>query len=712
MSPQAFLERIKAQSRAAEGRSQHFSALTATWLLNLLLARRGRIHLLLQDDRRPLHSLLDEMGIETHQALEAAEIQHLLSDRAQRLQAARIRPGGRFARNLESLREKLGLTPLERDALGFLVITRADPTARMLIDALYPQAPQHALIEAISTGLQASASGVAACLRSDGVLRRAGLISLMDGSNFPFCSRLGIRTGLIDALGARELDLEDFLRDAMYPARPSRLAWEDFQYMQQEAELIRSRLAHAYQRRDNTAREQPSNNAASPGHCNVLLAGPPGTGKSEFARLMARELAADAWEIADLQPGDDASARTRDMSLAQEILAHAKRPLIIFDEIEDVFGRDLGLGNQDSADHSKGWMNRFLESNPVPTLWITNSVARIDPAHLRRFDLVIDMPQANKPTRERLVRRQLPEHLAETRLGRYLTRTPDITAADVEILARASQSLATSHPASTEASLERLLDHRLRVIHGQRYQPPHNDNAPYSLKWLNPDTDIEPIANGLARSRMGRILLHGPPGTGKTAFAHYLAERLDLPLVSKSAAQLLGCFVGENEQNVRRLFEQARREQGVLMLDEADSLVANREGTSQQWQVSLTNEILQQMETFPGIFIAATNRIDHLDPAAMRRFDWRIKLDWLKPEQVVDMARATLRAQEGQEPSEADLAQFKQIGPVAPGDFNVARRQALVRGIELNSGALKRVLMEQRRGRQLESPGMGFLALV
>lgn len=707
MSPDVFMRRLQRRNTSSTGDS--FSILTTQWLLNLLLARRGRIHALLADDEKPLHGFLDDMGAMVSDDFEIGQVQRLLDERAARLQAARIRPGGRFARNLEQLRDRLGLTRLERDILGFVVVMRSDPNARNLIDALYPQATHQAIVEAVSLGLGAQSRDVGTCLQPHRILRRASLLGIRQSFSMAFSLRVDIRSGLVDALSAEKLNLHDLLQDAMYPARASRLDWADFAHMNREAELIRGQLAHAYADSATGSAE----GGKETGRCNILLAGPPGTGKSELARLLARELDADAWEIAELEPGDDTRSRTFDMSLAQEILARARRPLIIFDEIEDVFGRDMDLGNRDQADHSKGWMNRFLESNPVPTIWITNSVDRIDRAHLRRFDMVIDMPPPTRTVKRRLVHQQLPAHLAEGRLGRHLIQSSEITAVDVGMLARACDSLGEgTDRVATEETMERLLDHRLRVLRGSRYRPERQSSDGYKLRWLNPDADIGPIAEGLKRSRMGRILLHGPPGTGKTAFAGYLSRELDCPLIRKSYSQLVSCWLGESEKNIRHLFEEATREGAVLMLDEADSLLRDRQAARASWEVSQTNEILQQMEDFDGIFIAATNRMEQIEPAAMRRFDWHLALDWLRPEQVLGLARETLIRCGSPAPTADQVRALERISPVAPGDFRVAERQAEVLGQPFTADTLIEILGGEASRRNTDWDGIGFLARV
>ncbi|MBK8677027.1 MAG: AAA family ATPase [Cellvibrionales bacterium] len=72
-------------------------------------------------------------------------------------------------------------------------------------------------------------------------------------------------------------------------------------------------------------------------------------------------------------------------------------------------------------------------------------------------------------------------------------------------------------------------------------------SSTYQLKWLNTSSNIEQIVAAAKNSNQGRICLYGPPGCGKTQFAHYLAEKAGIPIISKKASDMLRPYVGETE---------------------------------------------------------------------------------------------------------------------------------------------------------------------
>ena len=92
-------------------------------------------------------------------------------------------------------------------------------------------------------------------------------------------------------------------------------------------------------------------------------------------------------------------------------------------------------------------------------------------------------------------------------------------------------------------------------------------------------------------------------------------------------------WVGQTEKQIAAAFVEARAEESILVFDEADSLLADRRGAVSSWEVSQVNEMLTWMESHPLPFACTTNFGEHLDPATLRRFTFKIALDYLTPGQ-------------------------------------------------------------------------------
>jgi transitional endoplasmic reticulum ATPase len=131
----------------------------------------------------------------------------------------------------------------------------------------------------------------------------------------------------------------------------------------------------------------------------------------------------------------------------------------------------------------------------------------------------------------------------------------------------------------------------------------------------------------------GGVLLYGPPGTGKTMLAKATAGEIDATFFRISAADVLSKWVGEAEQNLKKLFEAAAAEtRAIIFIDEIESLIPARRDEGSSVMQRVVPQILQGMEGFderdvsPILFMGATNVPWQLDPAVLRpgRFDEKV----------------------------------------------------------------------------------------
>jgi transitional endoplasmic reticulum ATPase len=130
------------------------------------------------------------------------------------------------------------------------------------------------------------------------------------------------------------------------------------------------------------------------------------------------------------------------------------------------------------------------------------------------------------------------------------------------------------------------------------------------------------------------ILLHGPPGVGKTFFAEAIAGEYDLNFIHVSTGDLVSSLVGGSAQNIGKAFKAAEQNLPCLLFfDEFDSIAQRRDNTPDQESRRTVNQLLTSLEGSRGVrgllVMAATNSIEHLDPAVIRpgRFDRHIRVD-------------------------------------------------------------------------------------
>jgi len=142
-----------------------------------------------------------------------------------------------------------------------------------------------------------------------------------------------------------------------------------------------------------------------------------------------------------------------------------------------------------------------------------------------------------------------------------------------------------------------------------------------------------------------KIIFYGPPGTGKTMSALSLAKSLRKQVLSFDCSKILSKYVGESEQNVRKIFDTYKeisaksKSEPVLLLNEADQFLSTRvEGGSgaDKMHNQMQNIFLEQIERFEGVLIATTNFLQSLDIAFSRRFDY--KIEFKKPDLAARLA--------------------------------------------------------------------------
>ncbi|MDQ6991280.1 MAG: ATP-binding protein [Mariprofundaceae bacterium] len=354
--------------------------------------------------------------------------------------------------------------------------------------------------------------------------------------------------------------------------------------------------------------------------------------------------------------------------------------LILFDEVEDVFpSRGFSFfGMEMKSGENKGWINKALEENKTPAIWICNRISQIDSAFLRRFDYAMELNTPPRSVRLNIVRSRLTDTPVSESFMQRLSEHEELSPAQVAQAAKVLQRMACADQNAAEAVLEKVLVNSAKAMGQKPLGRKQTHATHYSLDYLNANVDLPRLVEGLKRSKRGNLCFYGAPGTGKTALAGYIAKQLDKPLLSKRASDILGMYVGQSEQNIARMFEQARQEDAVLVLDEADSLLRDRRGAKQSWEVSQVNELLVQMENFDGLFICSTNLMDDLDQASLRRFAIKVEFDYLTADQAVNM----LRQESTSPPTPADVRAVAMLSNLAPGDFAAVKKRLDILGLE------------------------------
>jgi SpoVK/Ycf46/Vps4 family AAA+-type ATPase len=632
-------------------------------------------------------------------------------------------------KNIDALAGLLQLNRAERALLLYGTLARYQRDLRsILVEFKVNNAPEAYAAIADVAGVKASEVGEA--LRAGSRLERIGMVeNLISEHNITdLADLMKVSEKLPPVLMRKYRTQSELMAVFTRPAARSTLKEEDFSFVEDDVHLLRDLL------REAVARKEPG--------VNILLYGPPGTGKTELARVVAAAAGLELFEVeyAD-RDGNALSGRDRYRSLqiAQVFLKGTAHSALLFDEVEDVFppisseaAQIMARAEHVAASHSgsvsgKAWVNQILESNAVPTLWVTNRIEQIDPAFRRRFAYHLELKSPPPGAREQLVRKTLEGVAVSDALVARLTERKGLTPAQIRTAARFAQLAVQPAKPGTRRSaaarsaaaplLDDLIERQLKNADLALGRQPDAAQRPsvtqYSLDMLNVESryELPRIISALKARGHGCLCFHGAPGTGKTALAEHIAQQLERPLMIRRASDLMSKFVGETEQHMAAMFREAEAEKAVLLLDEADSFLQDRRGAQRTYEVTEVNEMLQGMERFAGIFVCTTNLMDSIDQAALRRFTFKIRFRPLTAEQ-----RQTMFVVEALGGNAAqlvpDLAQrLARLEQLCPGDFAAVKRQIDILAEALEPEEFLAQLEAEHRIKPevREARGMGFM---
>ncbi|WP_306393202.1 AAA family ATPase [Telluria beijingensis] len=604
--------------------------------------------------------------------------------------------------NVARLAALVGMSDIECRILEFATMLHheriLDDAAETLGNLSSPK-----IVDVLATLLDLQPDAVRDALGTGGVLARSGLLNIDRAISGSLRSKLDLLSNrFADSVVGLDADPISLLRDTVAPSAPARLTLGDFPHLEQELAILRP-----YLERTVSGSDTPRQGV------NVFVYGAPGTGKSELARALAAELGCELFEVAsEDEDGDPVGGerRLRAYRAAQSFFDR-RRALLLFDEVEDVFADDGMFGQRSTAQRRKAWINRTLEQNRVPTLWLSNSIDGIDPAFLRRFDMLVEVQVPPRSQRERILQAACGDLVDAPTLAR-MARVETLAPAVVDRVASVVRTIRDQFDDAGAARAVAWLAGRTLEAQGHAGLDAGDAArlpSDYDPAILNADTDLAALLPGLQHARSGRLCLYGPPGTGKSAFGRWLAEQLEMPLMLRSASELMSKYVGDSEKAIAQAFRQAEREGALLMIDEVDSFLRDREGARASWEVTRVNEMLTRMEAFGGVFIASTNLMDDIDPAALRRFDLKLRFGYLRPEQGLLMLERQCAAFGLAGPGAHEQARMHGLLKLTPGDFAALARRH--RFAPFTACAQLVTALEQecalKRGRQAS---IGFLA--
>lgn len=641
-----------------------------------------------------LQDLIDEDDFDTGMALRRLRKERKAFDQAYPV----VSYPDRLVRNLKALASLIGLDDIDQRLLGFCVMLHSDPILSDAADLLGALGFNR-MLKSLSVLLDVPQKRLQPYLSKDGSLMRSGLveISVENGIHATLSHRLAISSPeFLGALRFSTGTATELFKHAFRPAPPAELQENDFPHVGTSLAVATRYLTKALLSRRSGV--------------NILLYGPPGTGKTQLSRLLAEAMGATLYEVAcSDSDGDPIMPRQRLSALRSAMcVLRSQRAMVVLDEIEDIFeAQPIPFAKSNKS--QKGWINRALEENPVPCFWLSNSIDALDNAYIRRFDLVVELPNPPRAQRERIIRKVSAGKLSSA-MVENLAAHQDMTPA---VVARALRIGQTLHPRSgraLEETVRLLADATLKAQGFRRLDSIESNPLPqlYSTGLINTDIDLDELVKGLGSNAAARLCFYGPPGTGKSAFGLWLARQLDRPLMVQRVSDLVTPYVGETEKNLAQAFATADAEQAVLLFDEVDSFLQDRKKARQSWEITAVNEMLTQMESYRGLFIASTNLMHDLDEASMRRFDLKVHFGYLKPRQIETLFASHLDLQKLKDPDGSALRMLLAANNLTAGDFALVARRSRFKPFS-RANELAKALLAECRLKSSPSRPIGFV---
>ena len=562
-------------------------------------------------------------------------------------------------KNIKNLSKLMRLNNNEERILEFIIYLKNYWVLEECVNKLGHNLNNGTVYRILSAILDIPIKDVKKCFSYDSKFMRSSLLILREyNSNLIGKFDLFNDNFMVNMLNL-DIDIMDMMREVIKPCGNSDLSWNDFEHMTDDIELLLQHLKYAYKKNQRGT--------------NILFYGPPGTGKTEFVKVIAEIIGVSLFEISYETDESDMMndfSRFKAYKMAQMFLAN-KNTLLMFDEIEVLFDKGDSIFNS-RGQTGKSWINRTLENNLIPTIWISNDIGSIDSAIIRRYDMCIKFPVPSIKKRIDIIKKYSDNILKDEEIE-YIAKNDSIAPA---LISKAADIVKSIEAEKRGEAFIRLVNNTLKA-QGHKVVSKANIQLPkiYNPEFINCEMDLSELEKNLREHQNVKICLYGPSGTGKSAFAKYIAQSLEKELYLKKGSDLLNPYVGMTEKYISDAFENASIENAVLVFDEIDSFIQDRNKAGQSWEVTMVNEMLVQMENFNGLFIATTNLMDILDVASLRRFDLKLKFDFMTSNQAWKMLLAYCEELGISKPDNSFKDAIKEIGRITPGNFATIARQ-------------------------------------
>ncbi len=508
---------------------------------------------------------------------------------------------------IEYIKELCSLNNTEYNILLFLTLIISTKIGRCLSDCYNDEIQEHFFEQYLKID-KYSQKIICNALTEKGIL--------IDNNSRFSKNNLYLNPNIIDIINSNKINSYEKVKKILLgKPEKSELKWNDFDYYGEKRDIVLNILKSAVKNKIKGI--------------NILLYGGVGTGKTQFAKMIANKAKINQYQVIfEKENKEEANREDRIMDLysKETMLEKIENSCILFDEAEDLFNRHYS---------SKAYLNNILENTSVPIFWTTNDIYNVDPAVLRRMTYTIEFEKMPEEHRLNIWMNILKKTNFDVDYEKIkqLNKYYDISPSIIENAVKTSKLIN-----GNQNDFEMFVENVAQVVSKKRTikKKKEFEMSEYDIDLINTDLDMNKLTQNI--KSCGKLnfslCLYGEPGTGKSLYARYLAKELGIEVIQKRASDLVSKWVGETEENIAKAFAEAKAKKAMLIFDEADSFLQNRGNASYNWEVSQVNEMLTWMESHEYPFVCTTNLLDTLDEASLRRFTFKIKFDFMNNNQV------------------------------------------------------------------------------
>ncbi|MCR5763702.1 MAG: AAA family ATPase [Treponema sp.] len=427
---------------------------------------------------------------------------------------------------------------------------------------------------------------------------------------------------------------------------------------------------------------------------SILFYGKPGSGKTELAKAICKNTGKKIYIFKnELETDVNKNILGRLVCL---LSMERQDSIIIVDEADSILKtiEFSFLGPYPSK--SKGTINKMLENNKDKVIYIINHQQQIDESTRRRFTFSIKFEEMPSSMLHAIAETKIATmEISQDNKAKILSLLDKyhLTGQSVDNIVKTIEGMTCKDEEILLKKVEIVMKENSVLLNGKAKMR-NTVKAEYDPKVLNASMDplkiVGMVKNAVkfAERNKGtesgiRMLFYGLSGTGKTELGRYISEKLGKQIILKRASDILGKFVGQNEENIRTAFAEAESSGSILLFDEADSFFYDRNKAQYSWERTAVNEFLTQMEEFSGILICTTNLRNVMDPAMQRRFHIMVEFKPMKFDGIKIMAERYFPAYHL---SNSQIEELEDMESVTPGDFGVlASRIRFLDSDDINS---------------------------